>query len=459
MIGLRAARTAAVAFLAATIAVAVGAHGESVVRISDLRVTGLTPLEVAFDVENSGQQVFANVRGQAALSEAPGVPVDQFSVEPFALPAGGRVHVRAASRWELQLAGTYLVDLTLDVGEGALVSATLPFRIVPVQLPLLPTPSAGSALLTLTQEPADWGLDRIAARDAWSITHGSPDVVVAVIDSGIDSTIPQLADAMWVNLDEIPGNGVDDDRNGYVDDVNGWDFRDNDASSLQGSPMHGHGTGVASIIAARPGRYPIVGIAPGVKLMDVRFLDSQNEFHSSDWKAFERAVNYAVDNGADIINLSIFANGKPPSSFEQAISNAHARGVIVVGITGNKGQDEVMYPGRYGSVLAVSAIAESGLLASFSNSGTGVGVCAPGDAISTFTAGGRAVSQSGTSFAAPHVAGVLALMLSIARTLTPDRAIEILEETAADLGSRGWDDQYGYGLVNAWAAVTAAGER
>ena len=459
MIGLRAARAAAVAFLLATIALAVGAHGESVVRITDLTITGLTPLDVAFDVENGGQQAFAEVRGEATLSEAPGVPVDQFSVERFALPAGGRVHVHATSRWELQLAGTYLVDLTLDVGEGALVSASLPFRIVPVELPLLPTLTDGNALLTLAQEPADWGLDRIAVRDAWSITHGSVDVVVAVIDSGIDRTIPQLADAMWVNADEVPGNDIDDDHNGYVDDVNGWDFRDNDASSLIGSPMHGHGTGVASIIAARPGRYPIVGVAPGVKLMDVRFLDSQNEFHSSDWKTFERAVNYAVDNGADIINLSIFANGKPPSSFERAIANARARGVIVVGITGNKGQDEVMYPGRYESVLAVSAIVESGLLASFSNRGTGVGVCAPGDAISTFTAGGRAVSQSGTSFAAPHVTGVLALMLSIARTLSPARAIEILEQTVTDLGPRGWDDQYGYGLVDAWAAVNAAAGR
>ncbi len=456
MIGLRAARAAAVACVAVAIALAVGARGDSVVRITDLTVTSLAPLEVAFDVENAGQVAFPSVRGETALSEAPGIPVDQFSVASFALPAGGRVHVRATSRWELQLAGTYLVDLALDVGEGALVSASLPFRIVPVQLPLAPTPSDGNALLTLTQEPADWGLDRIAARDAWSVTHGSPDVVVAVIDSGIDSTIPQLADAMWVNADEIPGNGIDDDRNGYIDDVNGWDFRDSDASSLKGSPMHGHGTGVASIIAARPGRYPIVGIAPGVKLMDVRFLDSQNEFRSSDWKTFERAITYAVDNGADIVNLSIFANGKPPSSFERAIANARAQGVIVVGIAGNKGQNEVMYPGRYESVLAVSAIAESGLLASFSNRGTGVGVCAPGDAISTFTAGGRAVSQSGTSFAAPHVTGVLALMLSIAGTLSPGRAIEILEETATDLGPRGWDDQYGYGLVDAWAAVTAA---
>jgi subtilisin family serine protease len=228
--------------------------------------------------------------------------------------------------------------------KDAIVSASLPFRIAPIQLPLAPTSIDGSPLLTLVQEPASWGLDCVGAREAWTGSHGSPDVVVAVIDSGIYSSIPQLADAMWVNDDEIPDNGIDDDRNGYIDDIHGWDFRDNDGFAHRVVVL----VTVRILLRARPGRYPIVGVAPGVKLMDVRFLDSSNSFRSSDWKTFSRAVDYAVENGADIINMSIFANGKPPSSFEQTLASARARGVVVVGIAGNQGGGEIRVPGRYG---------------------------------------------------------------------------------------------------------------
>jgi subtilisin family serine protease len=262
-------------------------------------------------------------------------------------------------------------------------------------------------------QPVDWGLGRIHAQQAWGISHGDENVVVAVIDSGIDSSIPQLAESMWTNEDEIPGNGIDDDRNGYVDDIHGWDFRDDDNSSLSGSPIHGHGTAVAAIIAARPGEFPIVGVAPGVELMDVRFLDSANKFSSSDWRTFVKAIDYAVDNGADIINLSIYANGRPPAYFADALRRAVSRGVIIVGTAGNEGGSEVMYPGRYPYVYAVSATTEDDLLAGFSNYGPEVSFCAPGDKITTFTKGGRAVTQSGTSFAAPHVTGVIALMRPI----------------------------------------------
>jgi subtilisin family serine protease len=167
-------------------------------------------------------------------------------------------------------------------------------------------------------------------------------------------------------------------------------------------------------------------------------------------------VNYAVDNGADIINLSVFANGRPPSSFERALEKARARGIIIVGISGNLGKNEVMYPGRYDSVLAVSAIASSGLLASFSNRGSEVAFCAPGENITSFAPGERPFTDSGTSYAAPHVTGVLALLLSVDPTLTSDEAIQILADTAIDLGSRGRDSLYGYGLVDAWAALVAA---
>ena len=292
-----------------------------------------------------------------------------------------------------------------------------------------------------------WGVERIEAPQAWERTTGSQEIVVAVIDSGIDTTVPQLAGKTWINPNEIPGNGIDDDRNGYIDDINGWDFRDEDASSLTGSKIHWHGTFVAGIIAS---------VAPGIRIMDLRFLDSRNLFYGSDWKRFVAAVDYAVDNGADIINLSVYANGKPPLILEQAMQRARQHGVIVVGIAGNDGKAQVCYPAKYSSVLAVTATDREDHLASFSNYGYEVTVTAPGEKITSLFPGGVAGTSSGTSFAAPHVSGTLALILSSHPGITPSRAITLLEQTSVDLGSSGNDRQFGAGLIDAGKAVASA---
>ena len=292
-----------------------------------------------------------------------------------------------------------------------------------------------------------WGVERIEAPQAWERTTGSQEIVVAVIDSGIDTTVPQLAGKTWINPNEIPGNGIDDDRNGYIDDINGWDFRDEDASSLTGSKIHWHGTFVAGIISS---------VAPGIRIMDLRFLDSRNLFYGSDWKRFVAAIDYAIDNGADIINLSVYANGKPPLILEQAMQRARQHGVIVVGIAGNDGKSQVCYPAKYSSVLAVTATDREDHLASFSNYGSEVTVTAPGEKITSLFPGGVAGTSSGTSFAAPHVSGTLALILSSHPGITPSRAITLLERTSVDLGSSGNDRQFGAGLIDAGKAVASA---
>lgn len=291
-----------------------------------------------------------------------------------------------------------------------------------------------------------WGVERIEAPQAWERTTGSQDIVVAVIDSGIDTAVPQLAGKIWINPNEIAGNSIDDDRNGYIDDINGWDFRDEDTSSLIGSKFHWHGTFVAGIIAS---------VAPGIRIMDLRFLDSRNLFYGSDWKRFVAAIDYAVDNGADIINLSVYANGKPPLILEQAMQRARQHGVIVVGIAGNDGKSQVCYPGKYSSVLAVTATDREDHLASFSNYGSEVTVTAPGEKITSLFPGGVAGTSSGTSFAAPHVSGTLALILSSHPGITPSRAITLLERTSVDLGSSGNDRQFGAGLIDAGKAVAS----
>ena len=246
-----------------------------------------------------------------------------------------------------------------------------------------------------------WGVERIEAPRAWERTIGSQSVIVAVIDSGIDTTVEQLAGRIWINPGEIAGNGIDDDRNGYIDDIHGWDFRDNDPSSLTGSDIHWHGTFVAGIIAARSEGGKVTGVAPGIRIMDLRFLNANNLFYRSDWGRFAEAIDYAVDNGADIINLSIYARGTPPRIFEQALNRAAQRGVIIVGIAGNDGRSQVSYPGKYASVLAVSAIDRHDRLAPFSNYGPEIVVAAPGRRITSLFPGGIVGTSSGTSFAAP----------------------------------------------------------
>ena len=298
-----------------------------------------------------------------------------------------------------------------------------------------------------------WNIERIEAPKAWERTAGSQDIVVAVIDSGIDTTLPQLAEKIWINPGEIKGNRIDDDGNGYIDDIHGWDFRDNDSSSLAGSKIYWHGTFVAGIIAAQPGMGKVAGVAPGIRIMDLRFLDSKNRFYGSDWKKFAKAVDYAVDNGARIINLSVYTNGKPPLILEQALHRAVQHGVIVVGIAGNDSEPQVCYPAKYASVLAVSATDRDDHLADFSNYGTEVSVAAPGEKITSFFPGGAVGTSSGTSFSAPHVSGTLALILSCNPDLSPSQAVDLLKQTSVDLGNCGCDCQFGAGLIDAGQAV------
>ena len=122
-----------------------------------------------------------------------------------------------------------------------------------VELPRVAGGGGASGSFDLSGLTLAWGIERIAAPKAWEKTSGSEEIVVAVIDSGIDTSVPQLAGKLWTNPGEIAGNGIDDDKNGYVDDIHGWDFRDDDNGSLSGSKIHWHGTFVSGIIAAQPG--------------------------------------------------------------------------------------------------------------------------------------------------------------------------------------------------------------
>ncbi|MHA2244401.1 MAG: S8 family serine peptidase [Candidatus Hodarchaeales archaeon] len=295
-----------------------------------------------------------------------------------------------------------------------------------------------------------WNLIDIGAVKAWNYTQGMSNIVVAVIDSGVDFSHPDLMNQSWINPNEIPKNGLDDDNNGYVDDIVGWDFRDSDNDP---SPGHEHGTFVAGLLAADDDDHICVGVAPNIRLMALRFLNDENRFGGGDWDMFIEALDYAVDNGARIIHLSIQADGIPPESFHTAIKRAYENEVIIVSVTGNN-KDDVTYPGKYSEVIAVSATTRVREIAHFSSTGDQNEICAPGDGVNS-TYPGKMEPQigSGTSFAAPLVSGAISLILSLNSSLSIEMVRSILHETSTDLGASGKDPIFGYGLLNVSAAL------
>ncbi|MFW9904697.1 MAG: S8 family serine peptidase [Candidatus Thorarchaeota archaeon] len=312
------------------------------------------------------------------------------------------------------------------------------------------SPIAPRMALSSLDHDIQWNLIDVGVEKAWNYTQGRSKIVVAVIDSGIDFSHPDLVNQSWRNSDEIPNNGIDDDGNNYIDDIVGWDFRDNDNNP---SPGHRHGTFVAGLIAADDDNHISVGIAPNIKLMAIRFLDDQLEFGGDDWDMFIEAIDYTVNNGANIIQLSIQAYGVPPESFHEAIKRAYNSGVVVVSVTGNN-ENDVTYPGKYSEVIAVSATNKSRHIAEFSSPGEENEICAPGeDVYSIYPNKWTPQTGSGTSFAAPLVAGAIALMLSLNNTLGIETIRSILHETCTDLGTSGKDPIFGYGLLNVSAAL------
>ncbi|NLY00379.1 MAG: S8 family serine peptidase, partial [Rhodopirellula sp.] len=250
----------------------------------------------------------------------------------------------------------------------------------------------------------------IDAPEAWDLAAETGRTIVAVIDSGVDYTHPDLAANMWRNPAEIAGNGIDDDGNGFVDDVYGADFINRD-----GDPMddHGHGTHVAGTIAAvHDNGRGVAGVNPSAKIMALKFLDASGSGSLLDAVA---ALDYAVAHGAQISNNS-WGSGQFSQALEDGIRRAQQAGHIVVAAAGNNGSDldlVASYPASYGldNVVSVAATDRNDLLAAFSNySDRSVDLAAPGYAILSTKPGDTYDTSSGTSMAAPHVSGAISLV-------------------------------------------------
>lgn len=271
------------------------------------------------------------------------------------------------------------------------------------------------------QDGSFWGTARVRAPQAWPVNRGDG-AIVAVVDSGVTLSNPDLFGSIWQNAAEIAGNGLDDDSNGFIDDVYGADWIDRDGNP---NDEAGHGTHVAGTVAATADNgIGGAGVAPGAKVMPLRFLDRNGAGNVGDAIS---AIEYAVTNGADVVNASW---GGPAYSapLEAAIRRAGEAGVIVVAAAGNDGSNNdaaATYPAalQLPNLISVAATDRSDQLADFSNYGRNTThVAAPGAEILS-TLGEGFGYFSGTSMASPHVAGIAALLRSRDQNLSPEAVV------------------------------------
>ncbi len=266
----------------------------------------------------------------------------------------------------------------------------------------IPNEYANRSALAATQ----WGLDKINAPGGWDIEAGSENVVIAVIDSGLDLNHPDLVNNIWVNGDEISSNGIDDDSNGYIDDVNGWDFINDDSSPMDDNGHGTHCSGIASAVTNNS--LGVAGVSWRSKIMALKFLDSAGYGNNVD--AIE-AINYAADNGVKVISNS-WGGGAYSQSLQDAINYAYSKGCVVIAAAGNDDTNVSFYPAAYNNVVAVSATQSDDTKASFSNYGEWVDVSAPGADVYSTLWDNTYGYKSGTSMACPFVSGLASLIFS-----------------------------------------------
>jgi subtilisin family serine protease len=297
--------------------------------------------------------------------------------------------------------------------------------------------------------------------DAWPYTTGSADVVIAIIDSGIDTDHQEFAGQLWQNPGEIPNNFIDDDNNGLIDDIIGYNF----VSSTNRVPEDdlGHGTHVSGIAASK-GVF-LTGVCPGCKIMSVKAANAKGDLYDSE---IISAIGYAVDNGANIVNMSFGGYGQSTTTrnlIQALIDDGHENGIVFVAAMGNENintNTTAFYPAALNHVLAISSVDTNRSKSSFSNFGSVNFIAAPGKLIpaaypsADITITDEYTYLSGTSMAAPQVSGIIGLMKSIMPWLTPDEIRTALQVSAQDVGSAGHDIYYGYGIVDANMAIRYA---
>lgn len=324
-------------------------------------------------------------------------------------------------------------------------------------------------LLSTTDTPQDdrfaeqWGLNNqgqnsgtsgvdVGAMEAWNASMGNRSVLVGVLDTGIDIDHPDLAESIFTNSLEVPGNGMDDDGNGYADDVHGYDFANADATVYDSSSGDKHGTHVAGIIAAQANEIGVRGVAPGVSIVPLKFMNGGSGYTSD---AIE-AIEYAKQLGVTILNASFGGPDSNPALKDALDQSA----MLVVASAGNNGKDASktpVYPGAFtlSNLISVASVDNRGQLASFSSYGGTIDVAAPGVDILSTIPGGEYGYLSGTSMSAPFVTGIAALLKSQYADMTNDQLLQrIVGSSRSSTGLIGKVASGGW--VNAASAMNAS---
>ncbi|MGC1954341.1 MAG: S8 family serine peptidase, partial [Gammaproteobacteria bacterium] len=279
--------------------------------------------------------------------------------------------------------------------------------------------------------PLQWGLIRIEVPAAWGVTLGQGNVLVAVLDSGIDPAHPELRGALTA----------------------GWDFSadDNDPFDEQG-----HGTAMAGIIAAAMNNEQgIAGVAPGIRLMSVRVLDGAGR---GSYAEVMSGLIYAADQGARVINMSFGGYGES-RALSLALAYAHQKGALLIGAAGNEGINARVFPAADPLVIGVASTDSNNERSEASNWGMHVLLAAPGERVPTLLPNEQYALVTGTSAAAAQVTGIAALAFSINPALLNVQCAQLLIDSAENLGPPGWDERFGFGQINAAHAVRAAAHR
>lgn len=305
-----------------------------------------------------------------------------------------------------------------------------------------------------------YALTKISAPAAWDISQGDTNVVIGIVDTGVDWDHPDLNANIWRNWNEIPGNGIDDDNNGFIDDFIGWDF-----GGLNGTPDNNpvedrpdHGTHVAGISSAVTNNG--IGVASiGFKCKIMAVKASRDDLRNSQGQALiaygYEGIIYAAENGADIINLSWGGSGYSIFS-QQTINYATSLGALVVAACGNSNSSGYFYPAAYDNVLAVASTTQTDAKSSFSNFGYYVDVSAPGSSIYNTWFNDTYATLSGTSMASPLTAGLAGLVKSHFPNYSPAQIGQVIRVTSDNINSinPSYVDLLGKGRINAASALS-----